>query len=153
MTSPITLASEPHRLSVRALGGLEKSRSGHEDVQEQLGQGGSLRSVLHPTKLNRSQVQRLFPLVCVSPNLGPPPCFNLLMFHYVMAIIPHLPSHMGPGWACQHQQPCALTYLDPWPLLIMGRAPGPHSSIPAISLSVVVLFKQPLGLVNFWSCV
>lgn len=47
-------------------------------------------------------------------------------------VIPHFPTYTDTELARQHQQP-SLTYLDPWPPLIMAvpRAPGPHTSIPA----------------------
>ena len=153
MTSPITLGQWTPPAFYESAGRAGKSRTGQEDVQEQVGQGGSPSSVLHPMRLNRLQMLKLCPHVCVSPTSGPLLRFSLLKFDYITAVIPHFPSRMGPGLACQHQQPCAVTYLDPWPLLIMAGPPS-HIYWSPPHHSAAVLFKQPISWINYlWSCV
>lgn len=49
--------------------------------------------------------------------------FSLLKPHYIIAVIYQFRLFHW-CWACQHQQPCVLTYLDLWPLLIMFGPAG-----------------------------
>lgn len=97
-----------------------------------------LPSHLHPLKLDTTSF------------------FNVksLKFHYTMAVVPHFRAHLGPGLACQNQQPCTRHTSTPDPFLIMAvpRAPrdtyidpSPSSVLPCSlnSHSVTLTVSEP----------
>lgn len=75
----------------------------------------------------RAQMPKFCPHICICILFF---FFNVesLKFHYTMAVVPHFRAHLGPGLACQHQQPCTQHTLTPDPFLIMAVPTAPRDT-------------------------